>query len=65
VRARYLSGTLRGLFVTLLVAILAQASLGVATLMTGVPLALAILHQAGAVIVLTTAVVLAWRTRRA
>lgn len=65
VRARYLSGTLRGLFVTLLVAVLAQASLGVATLMTGVPLALAILHQAGAVIVLTTAVVLAWRTRRA
>lgn len=64
-RARYLSGTIRALCVVLLIAVLAQAGLGIATLWTGVPLALAILHQAGAVIVLTSAVALAWRARRA
>lgn len=65
VRAGYLSGTLRALFAGLLVAVLFQAGLGIATLMTGVPLWLAILHQAGAVLVLTLSVVLAWRARRA
>ncbi|MGA0600484.1 COX15/CtaA family protein [Caulobacter sp. KR2-114] len=65
IRARYLSGTLRSLFAGLLLAVLFQASLGIATLMTGVPLWLAILHQAGAVLVLTVSVILAWRARRA
>jgi cytochrome c oxidase assembly protein subunit 15 len=44
--------------------VLAQATLGVATLMSGVALGLALLHQAGAAILLATAVALAWRTRR-
>jgi cytochrome c oxidase assembly protein subunit 15 len=46
------------------VIVLAQAGLGVATLMSGVPLSLALLHQTGAAILLATAVALAWRTRR-
>jgi len=65
IRAGYLSGTLRALFAGLLLAVLGQVCLGIATLMTGVPLWLAILHQAGAVLVLTVSVVLAWRARRA
>ncbi len=64
IRARYLSGTLQGLFLGLLAVVLLQACLGIATLMTGVPLWLAILHQAGAVAVLTLSVILAWRARR-
>jgi cytochrome c oxidase assembly protein subunit 15 len=54
---RALAWTLAGL-------VAAQAVLGVATLLTGVPLALAIVHQAGAVLVLATATLLAWRSRR-
>lgn len=42
----------------------AQAALGIATLMAAVPLGLGALHQAGAVLVLGAAVLLAWRTRR-
>ena len=64
-RAQYLQGPVRALSVALLIGVLVQAGLGVATLMTGAPLALAIVHQAGAVIVLTLALTLAWRTRRA
>jgi cytochrome c oxidase assembly protein subunit 15 len=41
-----------------------QATLGVATLMTGDGLALALAHQANAAILLTAAVLLAWRLRR-
>jgi len=41
-----------------------QAALGVATLMTGVPLWLGILHQLGAVALLAVATVFAWRVRR-
>ncbi|MCF8503345.1 MAG: COX15/CtaA family protein [Caulobacter sp.] len=41
-----------------------QAALGVATLMTGVPLWLGILHQLGAVALLAVATGLAWRVRR-
>ena len=44
--------------------VIAQAGLGVATLVLGVPLGLAILHQAGAAIFLATTVALAWRARR-
>ena len=42
----------------------AQAALGVATLMAGVPLWLGILHQLGAVALLAVATGLAWRVRR-
>jgi len=41
-----------------------QALLGVATLMTRVPLPLALLHQAGAAILLALATALMWRVRR-
>lgn len=41
-----------------------QALLGVATLMTAVPIALGALHQAGAVIVLASAIVNLWLVRR-
>jgi cytochrome c oxidase assembly protein subunit 15 len=47
-----------GLAVTL------QAGLGIATLMSGVPLWLGALHQAGAVIVLALMAVNLWRTLR-
>ena len=40
---------------------LIQAGLGIATLLTGVPLALAALHQAGAVILLSLAVLVLHR----
>jgi cytochrome c oxidase assembly protein subunit 15 len=41
-----------------------QAGLGIWTLMTGVPIALGVLHQAGAALLLATATVFAWRVRR-
>ncbi|HEY1426325.1 MAG TPA: COX15/CtaA family protein, partial [Caulobacteraceae bacterium] len=51
---------------TLAVGIVAvlQALLGIATLMSHVPLNLALAHQAGAAILLATAAALAWRVRR-
>jgi cytochrome c oxidase assembly protein subunit 15 len=42
----------------------AQAALGVLTLMLAAPLALSLTHQLGAVVVLATAIVLAWRVQR-
>ena len=44
--------------------LLVQASLGVATLLAGDPLALALGHQANAALLLSVAVALAWRTAR-
>lgn len=41
-----------------------QAGLGIWTLMAAVPLALGVLHQAGAAILLATATAFAWRVRR-
>jgi len=41
-----------------------QAGLGIWTLMSAVPLALGVLHQAGAAILLATATTFAWRVRR-
>ncbi|HJV41150.1 COX15/CtaA family protein [Caulobacter sp.] len=41
-----------------------QAGLGIWTLMTSVPIALGVLHQAGAAILLATATIFAWRVRR-
>jgi cytochrome c oxidase assembly protein subunit 15 len=44
--------------------VLCQACLGIWTLMNMAPLSLSIVHQLGAVVVLTTSVALAWRIRR-
>jgi cytochrome c oxidase assembly protein subunit 15 len=52
----------RPLAATLAVAVLAQAGLGVATLLAGVPIMLAALHQAGAVLLLTAALLAVWAT---
>ena len=41
-----------------------QAGLGIWTLMASVPIALGVLHQAGAAVLLGTATVFAWRVRR-
>jgi cytochrome c oxidase assembly protein subunit 15 len=42
----------------------AQATIGIATLMSGVPVWLGVLHQLGAVVVLAVATGFAWRVRR-
>jgi cytochrome c oxidase assembly protein subunit 15 len=44
--------------------VVVQAGLGIATLMTGVPIWLGVLHQLTAALLLTTAVAFAWRVRR-
>ena len=41
-----------------------QAALGIWTLVSHAPLSLSLVHQVGAVVVLTTATALAWRIRR-
>jgi cytochrome c oxidase assembly protein subunit 15 len=63
-RARHLPERFRVLAVILGVLVTAQASLGVATLMAHAPLALSMAHQAGAALLLATAVSLAWRAQR-
>ncbi|MDR3513532.1 MAG: COX15/CtaA family protein [Caulobacteraceae bacterium] len=63
-RARRAAGAVRGLAVTLGVLVTAQVSLGIATLMARAPLSLSIAHQAGAAIVLATAITFAWRAQR-
>ena len=63
-RTRYLPGASKRLAVLLAVAVVVQAVLGVATLMTAVPLALGLLHQIMAAMVLACAVAFAWRVRR-
>ncbi|HWA60020.1 MAG TPA: COX15/CtaA family protein [Caulobacteraceae bacterium] len=64
-RSNRVSPAIRGLAVLVGALVTAQASLGIATLIAGVPLALGIAHQAGAAIVLASAIGLAWRARRA
>ena len=59
-----LMGQSRGLALAVGVVAVLQALLGVATLMTHVPLDLALAHQAGAAILLAVATALAWRVRR-
>jgi cytochrome c oxidase assembly protein subunit 15 len=59
-----LMGQSRGLALAVGVIAVLQALLGVATLVTRVPLPLALGHQAGAAILLALAVGLAWRVRR-
>jgi cytochrome c oxidase assembly protein subunit 15 len=58
------SGPVRGLAIALGVLVTAQASLGIVTLMSMVPVGLGIAHQAGAAIVLGAASAFAWRARR-
>lgn len=57
-------GPVRALAHLLAFLVFVQGALGVWTLATHAPLSLSILHQLGAVAVLTAAVVLAWRSRR-
>jgi cytochrome c oxidase assembly protein subunit 15 len=59
-----LMGQSRALALAIGVAAVLQALLGVATLVLRVPLPLALIHQAGAAILLALAVSLAWRVRR-
>ncbi len=63
--SRTLMGQSRGLALAVGVVACLQAVLGVVTLMTLTPLPLAMLHQAGATILLGIATALAWRVRRA
>jgi heme a synthase len=62
--SRLLMGQSRALALAVGVVAVLQALLGVATLMTRVPLHLALAHQAGAAILLAVATGLAWRVRR-
>ena len=59
-----LMGQSRALALAVGVVAVLQALLGIVTLMSHVPLNLALLHQAGAAILLATATALAWRVRR-
>jgi cytochrome c oxidase assembly protein subunit 15 len=59
-----LTGQSRALTLAVGVVAALQASLGVATLMLRVPLPLALIHQAGAAILLGLATAMAWRVRR-
>ncbi len=63
-RTYYLLPTVKGLAGLVALAVTVQAGLGIATLMSGVPVWLGVLHQLGAVLVLTAATGFAWRVRR-
>lgn len=63
-RSSYLARESKLLGVGVAVAVVLQAALGVATLMTRAPLGLSIAHQLAAAAVLTLAVAFAWRVRR-
>ncbi|HEY3694131.1 COX15/CtaA family protein [Phenylobacterium sp.] len=63
-RSRYLAPASKALALGLCGAVVLQAVLGIATLMTRVPLALGLLHQLMAALVLATATAFAWRVRR-
>jgi cytochrome c oxidase assembly protein subunit 15 len=64
-RDRELAATVRRLAWVLGGLTVAQAGLGIATLMLRAPLALSLAHQCLAAVVLAAAVTFAWRTRRA
>ena len=64
VRSRRAPPAIKGLCLAVGVALTGQVVLGIAALWSGVPLPLAILHQANAAIVLAVTVALAWRSRR-
>lgn len=63
-RSSYLAGAPKRLAFAVAVAVLAQAGLGVLTLVAGAPLGLSLAHQVAAAVVLTLAVAFAWRVRR-
>jgi heme a synthase len=63
-RSRYLAGQPKRLAFAVALAVLAQAVLGIATLMAHAPLGLSLVHQIAAALVLTLAVAFAWRVRR-
>jgi cytochrome c oxidase assembly protein subunit 15 len=63
-RARHLPERFRVLAVMLGVLVTLQAGLGISTLMAHAPLALSIVHQSGAAILLAAAVTFAWRAQR-
>lgn len=63
-RSRRLPEEARMLAFVLVGAVCVQAGLGVWTLMATVPLALGVLHQAGAALLLAAATAFAWRVRR-
>jgi cytochrome c oxidase assembly protein subunit 15 len=62
--SRLLMGQSRGLALAVGLVAGFQVLLGIATLMTHVPLPLALAHQAGAAMLLAIATGLAWRVRR-
>jgi len=63
-RSRYLAEDSKLLAMAVSGAVIVQALLGIATLMAGTPIWLGILHQLTAAVVLTLAVIFAWRVRR-
>ncbi|UAL12532.1 COX15/CtaA family protein [Caulobacter segnis] len=63
-RDRPLAAGSKGAALAVTVVVTLQAGLGIWTLMAGVPIALGVLHQAGAALLLATATVFAWRVRR-
>lgn len=63
-RSRYLAKDSKTLALVLMGAVILQALLGIATLMTAVPFALGMIHQLMAAIVFCLAVAFAWRVRR-
>ena len=63
-RSRYLGEEAKLLMAGVALLVVVQASLGIATLMTRVPIGLGIAHQLTAALLLCLAVALAWRVRR-
>ncbi len=63
-RSRHLPGEAKALALALAGGVVLQACLGIATLMTHVPIGLGMAHQVMAALVLSTAVAFAWRVRR-
>lgn len=63
-RDRPLAAGSKAAALTVAVVVTLQAGLGIWTLMASVPIALGVLHQAGAAVLLATATVFAWRVRR-
>jgi cytochrome c oxidase assembly protein subunit 15 len=65
VRSKAMPGALRGLAIAVALAATVQAALGIAALISGVPIALGMAHQVGAALLLGLAAAFAWRARRA
>jgi cytochrome c oxidase assembly protein subunit 15 len=63
-RSRVLARDVKLIAAVVALAALCQLGLGVATLMTAVPVSLGAAHQAGGALLLSAATVLAWRVRR-